>query len=308
MRFSTSFPGVFAYPPVTSAWEADMEPADYQLAARTIDELGFDSIAIPEHLIMPSDLAELMGSTWPHALTVMAYVAGATSRVIVDSSVIVLPYHHPIVLAKAVSTLDRLTGGRVRLSVGVGHAEREFEILGVPFEHRGPMTDEYLAAMIELWTADQPRFDGTWVRFEDVAFDPKPVQQPHPPIWIGGNSKAAMRRAVRHGGWYPWLITPDELPAHLDHLHSLPEFGERTEPLDICMPASTLAVDEQHRPTADAADARPVREAQQLVDAIGALGELGVTWTTIGAPASSSFEEHLDGLRWLDAEVLHHFR
>src|SRR6202042_2512237 len=99
-----------------------MRPEDFQLVARTADELGFDSIAIPEHIVMPAEMVELMGPFWTHALTVMAFVAGATSRLIVDSSVIVLPYHDPVVFAKAVSTLDFLSGGRVRISIGVGHA------------------------------------------------------------------------------------------------------------------------------------------------------------------------------------------
>ena len=131
----------------------------------------------------------LMGPSWSHAMTVMSFVAGATSRIVVDSSVIVLPYHDPVVFAKAVSTLDVLSGGRVRVSIGVGHAEREFEILRVPFHERGRLTDEYLEAIIELWTSDVPEFHGTYVDFADVAFEPKPVQQPHPPIWIGGNSR-----------------------------------------------------------------------------------------------------------------------
>src|SRR4029077_11120152 len=119
----------------------------FQLVARTADELGFDSIAIPEHIVIPSDMVELMGSFWTHAMTAMAFVAGATSHLIVDSSVIVTPYHNPVVFAKAVSTLDLMSGGRVRISLGVGHAEREFEVLRVPFHERGRMTDDYLAAM-----------------------------------------------------------------------------------------------------------------------------------------------------------------
>jgi probable F420-dependent oxidoreductase len=298
MRFSTSIPGVFHYPPVSAAWEADMRPGDFQLVARTIDELGFDAIAVPEHIVMPTEMVSLMGSSWPHALTVMAFVAGATTRMIVDSSVIVLPYHHPVVLAKAVSTLDGLTGGRVRLSVGVGHAEREFEILDVPFHERGRMTDEYLAAMIELWTSDEPAYHGRFVDFSDVVFDPKPVQHPHPPIWVGGNSKAAMRRAVRHDGWYPWLITAADLPEQLEYLRSLPEFEARTAPLDVCMPLVPLAVDEQHRRTDMTGRTTLGRDAQAHVDAVGELAEIGVTWTSVAVPPARSLDEHIDSLCW----------
>src|SRR5439155_25984300 len=177
--------------------------------ARTAEELGYDAINIPEHIVMPADLVGTMGSHWPHALTTMAFVAGATSRIRVNSCVIVLPYHEPVVLAKAVSTLDVLSGGRLTLTFGVGHAEHEFEALGVPFHRRGRISDEYLEAMTVLWTEDAPAYHGEFVRFEGVHFDPKPVQRPHPPLWFGGNSPAAMRRVARYGtGWMPWLIRP----------------------------------------------------------------------------------------------------
>ena len=161
MKFSTSLPGINLYPPITCDWEHSMGAADFQLVARTADELGYDSLAIPEHIVIPADMVDLMGSFWSHAMTAMAFVAGATTRLTVDSSVIVTPYHDPVVLAKAVSTLDLLSGGRVRLSLGVGHAEREFEVLRAPFHERGRMTDEYIAVMIELWTSDTPEFHGT---------------------------------------------------------------------------------------------------------------------------------------------------
>jgi alkanesulfonate monooxygenase SsuD/methylene tetrahydromethanopterin reductase-like flavin-dependent oxidoreductase (luciferase family) len=209
------------------------------------------------------------------------------------------------VLAKAVSTLDVLTGGRVRLSVGVGHAEREFEILGVPFHERGRVADEHLAAMVELWTSASPEFHGRYVDFADVAFEPKPVQRPHPPIWIGGNSEAAMRRAARHDGWYPWLITVDDLPRCRAYLDALPEMDGRARPFDICMPVSPPAVDEEHQPLGPRdRPTAPRFEAEPLIDAIGALADAGVTWTSIPVPPARSLEEHLDGLRWLAAEVL----
>jgi len=286
-----------------------MGPEDFQLVARTADELGFDAIAVPEHIVMPSEMVELMGAFWTHAMTVMAFVAGATSRLIVDSSVIVLPYHDPVILAKAVSTLDFLSGGRVRLSIGVGHAEREFEVLKVPFHERGRIADEYLAAMIELWVSDDPTFHGRRVDFEKIAFEPKPVQRPHPPIWIGGNSQAAMRRAARHDGWFPWLITADELPACLEFIRALPEFEARTGPFDVSMPVSILAVDEEHRPLNDDGGrvAGPAGK-QAVIDAIGHLAEIGVTWTSAPTPPARSLADHLEGLHWAAEEIMPVFR
>ncbi len=286
-----------------------MRAEDFQLVARTADELGFDSLAVPEHIVVPAEMVELMGSFWTDAMTVMAFVAGATSRIIVDSCVVVLPYHDPVVLAKAVSTLDLLSGGRVRLSIGVGHAEREFEVLRVPFHERGPLTDEYLAAMVELWTSKEPAFHGRFLDFEGVAFDPKPVQQPHPPIWVGGNSRPAMRRAARHDGWFPWLITADELPPCLDYIRSQPGFAERPRPFDVCLPVSTLAVDEHHRPLNDAGGRVAAPQGKQaVIDAIGHLQEIGVTWTSVPTPPGRSLGEYLEGLHWAAEEVVPAFR
>jgi len=310
MRFSVGLPGVTRYPPILQEWEPSMGPGDFQTFSRTADELGFDSITIPEHIVMPDEMAGLMGAFWTHAFTAMAFVAGATSRITVDSSVIVVPYHQPVVFAKAVSTLDLLSGGRVRLSIGIGHAEKEFDAVGTPFHERGKVADEYLAAMVELWTADKPEFHGRYVDFEGVAFEPKPVQTPHPPIWVGGNSKAAMRRAARHDGWYPWLITVDQLPQCLDYIRSQPDFEARARPFDVAMPVSLLQVDEEHRPVEAGGSGRPDTPSgkQAIVDAVGRLREAGATWTSVPTPPSRSLVEHLEQLQWVAEEIIPQFR
>lgn len=309
MRFATGLPGVNLYPPIAQPWEATMGPEDFQLVARTADEVGFDCISIPEHIVVPDEMVELMGSNWSHAMTVMAFVAGATSRIEVDSAVIVLPYHHPVVLAKAIATLDVLSGGRVRVSAGVGHAEREFEVLGVPFHERGRVTDEHLGAMIELWTSDRPSFQGRYVSFDGIAFEPKPRRSPHPPIIIGGNSPAAIRRAARHDGWFPWLLTADELPACLDVLRAEPGFDERDRPFEVVLPLAPPAVNEDHRPI-DSSAGRPSvpRDTQALVDAVGHLQSVGVTQTMLPLPPARSLAEHLEGLHWVAEEIIPAFR
>lgn len=309
MKFSIGLPGVTRYPPILQKWEPSMGPDDFQLVARTADKLGFDSITIPEHIVMPSEMAELMGPFWTHAFTVMAFVAGATSKIVVDSSVIVVPYHQPVVFAKAVSTLDLLSGGRVRLSIGIGHAKKEFEAVGAPYHERGRVADEYLAAMVELWTSDEPMFRGRYVEFEAVAFEPKPVQKPHPPIWVGGNSKAAMRRAARHDGWTPWLITVQQLPECLAYIRSQPGFDSRDRPFDVAMPVSLLPVDEEHRPVeggSGRADAPIGKEA--IFDALSRLQEAGATWTSVPIPPSRSLSEHLEQMHWVAEEIIPHFR
>jgi probable F420-dependent oxidoreductase len=222
--------------------------------------------------------------------------------------VIVLPYHQPLPFAKAISTLDYLSGGRVRITIGVGHAEGEFRVLGVPYHERGRMTDEYLAALIELWTRDEPRFHGQYVDFENIAFEPKPTQQPYPPIWIGGNSRAAMRRAARHDGWSPWLITPDQLPECLNYIRSQPDFEARTRPFDVAMSVSTLQVSEHHQPLeGDLGRRRVLAGKEEVIDAIGHLKDLGVTWTSVPLP-STSVASYIEGLHWVAEEVMPHFR
>jgi len=308
VKFSLSMPGLSHYPPLTQPWHLDLGPADFQRIAKTADELGFDSIVVSEHILMPNHMVELMGPYWTDAFTSMCFIAGATTRIRVSATVIVLPYHDPVAMAKAVATLDVLSGGRVTFAVGVGHAEREFEILRVPFHERGRMSDEYLAAMVELWTNEQPSFHGDYIRFDDIAFEPKPVQQPHPPIWIGGNSRAAMRRAARHDAWLPWLVTPAELPECLDYIRSRPDFGDPDRPFDVSMDVSMVPVDEHHLPVDDPSRPRLPVGTQELVDTIGHLSEVGVTWTKVPPPQVPSVQAHLEHLQWVSEEIFPLFR
>jgi len=311
MRFATGMPGLDRYPPGFSPqWATSMTAASFQQIARTADELGYDSVNISEHIVMPDGLAGAMGAHWPHALTAMAFIAGATTRIHVNSCVIVLPFHNPLVLAKAVATLDVMSGGRAILTFGVGHTEHEFKALGLPFHRRGRIADEYLEVMHVLWTEDAPSYRGEFIEFDGVQFEPKPVQHPHPPIWIGGNSSAALRRVARFGtGWMPWLVKPDELPARIEELQQLEGHAERGD-VDIWFPTAPIRIREtDHSLTADEPHDR-FSSTQEVVDAIAALQEMGVTWTAIPypGPAASSLAEHLDQLAWGAESVMPLFR
>ena len=135
----------------------------------------------------------------------LGFLAAKTARLRLLTSVMVLPHRNPVHTAKILATIDVLSGGRLTVGCGAGWMREEFEALGAPpYEERGAVANEYIRAFKELWSSDSPTFQGKYCRFSNIAFEPKPLQKPHPPIWIGGESKWALRRAARLGdGWYP---------------------------------------------------------------------------------------------------------
>ncbi len=191
--------------------------------AKRGEELGFRYFAIADHIVIPRRIDSLypyskdrkMGGAASgdcmEPLAVMAYLAAATSTARLLTSVMVVPHRQPVLTAKMLATIDVLSGGRVTVGCGAGWMAEEFAAIGAPpFNERGKVTDEYLAIFKELWTKESPRFEGMYARFSDISFLPKPVQKPHPPLWIGGESSAAVRRAARVGdGWYPIGANPE---------------------------------------------------------------------------------------------------
>lgn len=187
------------------------------------EALGFRHIAISDHIVIPraidspypyADNRRMAGGDtgkWFEQLSLMAFLAGATSRIRMLSSVMVVPHRPPVLTAKMLASIDVLSSGRVTVGCGAGWMAEEFAAIGAPpFKERGKVTDEYLTIFKTLWTQDEPRFDGAYARFADITFLPKPVQRPHPPLWIGGESPAAFRRVVRFGdAWYPIGNNPE---------------------------------------------------------------------------------------------------
>ena len=179
-------------------------PEVIRQVAQRAEHLGYDGIWVSDHIVIPDSAVGRFGSMFYEPLTVLGFAAACTSRVRLGTTVLILPYRNPVVTAKVLATLDVLSDGRLTAGMAVGWTEDEFKALGVPFRERGALSDEYIAAFKALWTQDKPTFQGHYVCFEHIAFEPKPVQQPHIPIWIGGNSKRAIRRAVALGdGWHP---------------------------------------------------------------------------------------------------------
>ena len=213
--------------------------------ARRADELGFESIWSGDHIILPTagtnqypytldgSFQRPADAPYHEMMTVLSFVAGATERVRIGSTVIILPYRDPVVQAKMFSSLDVLTNGRVICGVGVGWLEKEFDTLRVPYADRGPMSDECLEVMRCLWTEGEPEYHGRFFDFDGIQMNPKPVQKPHIPIWVGGHTGRALRRTAKYGdAWHPTRQTPDFVAAMLPRLSNYAEQAGR-EVVDI---------------------------------------------------------------------------
>ena len=189
------------------------------LAVRA-EELGYESVWASQHVFNVSYVYDRIGNRpYYEPLTMLTYVAANTTSIGLGTSVLVLPYHNPIRLAKVAATLDVLSKGRLMLGVGVGVIEEELEAMGRAVEDRGAISDEAIAIMKELWTKEDPSFQGKYHRFSGMKFTPKPVQKPHIPIVIGGTSRAAIRRAARSGTtWHPTALAPEALAEGMDYL------------------------------------------------------------------------------------------
>lgn len=214
--------------------------------ARRAEALGYDSIVVTDHIVIPrttrsrypyNETGRLFvppDADYLEPLALLSFLAGATQRIRFAPSVLVLPYRNPVLTAKMLATLDVLSGGRLFVGVGAGWLEEEFVAMHAPpFELRGAVTDEWIELFIKLWTEDNPRFDGRFYRVGDVGFFPKPVQKPHPPIQVGGNSRPSIRRAARYGqSWHALGVPVEELPPLLDYLREQLHANDR--PAQAC--------------------------------------------------------------------------
>lgn len=195
--------------------------------AKTAEEHGFDSLWVSEHIVIPES-HNVFGKVFYEPLATLAYITRRTHRIKLGTSVLVLPYRNPVVLAKSLATLDVLTNGRLVIGIGTGWLEEEFRALSADFANRGRLTDEYLSVIKELFTSSNPRFHGEFFSFSGIRFSPKPLQKPHPPIWIGGNSRKALERTIKHGsGWHSVGLTPAQIKDSIKFFYD--KTGEKPE-------------------------------------------------------------------------------
>ncbi|MGW3283558.1 LLM class F420-dependent oxidoreductase [Streptomyces sp. NPDC001002] len=228
-------------------WEAAAGVTDLVEIARAADRAGFAYIAGCDHVGVPRRLAAAMGTTWYDPVATLSFLAGVTERVRLLSHVAVVGLRHPLATAKQYATLDHLSGGRLILGVGAGHVREEFEALGVDFDRRGPVLDECVDALREaLGPEEFPEHHGKLYDFEGLGQRPRPAQA-RVPLWVGGSSPAAVRRAALKGdGWLPQGDPRDRLPAQFARIRELRERagiegpftnGAITEPLYVGTPA-----------------------------------------------------------------------
>jgi len=305
MKFTILVPNSLRVRAVTQPWQAKLGPVEIARVVALAEEVGYHKATLGEHVLMPEAHLDASGPQWPDVTTTLAFVAAQAPSLRVGSGVSVLPLQHPIVQAKRWATLDWLSGGRADLHIGVGWLKDEFDVLGVDFTQRGRIADEYIEAIITLWTEETPSFSGRFVSFPPLAAEPKPVQKPHIPLWFGGSSDAMMRRVAKWGaGWTPFLVAPEEFPARMDRIRSRPEYDGRTIELHLGLGSLKLA-SESHR-ASGAGGQYETWNAQELIDLLSRLSALGVTQVTMSTPPLRDLEHYLDRLRWEGSEVFPH--
>lgn len=190
------------------------DPETMARRALAAEEAGFEGLWVGDHIALPIGGSDPPEQPRIEAVVALAHLAALTTRIGLGFGLIVLPQRQPVLLAKQLTSIDVLSGGRLTVGIGVGYVEAELKALGASLADRAARTDEYLAAMRALWDEPMPTFTGRFVSFDGVLQRPRPVQRPHPPIVVGGESQRALRRAARSGnGWYGWELTPEQTAA-----------------------------------------------------------------------------------------------
>jgi probable F420-dependent oxidoreductase len=214
-------------------WEDGAGRDELAAIARAADRAGFSYIAVCDHVAIPRDKAETMQTAWYDTVATLGWLAALTTQVRLLSHVFIPAYRHPLVTAKSFMTLDHLSGGRAILGVGAGHVEGEFGVLGVPFAERGRITDDAVDVIRAAFDNEYPDIDTDRYSVHDVGLSPRPTQA-HLPIWIGGSSRPALRRAAERGdGWLPQGPPPEGMESAIKFLvERRAELG-RTQPFDI---------------------------------------------------------------------------
>jgi probable F420-dependent oxidoreductase len=224
-------------------WEAGAGTAEILRIAQACDRNGFFYLAVSDHICVTREAAAAMSTVWYDNIATLGFLAAATRNVRLLSYVFVAPYRHPLVTAKAFMTLDALSGGRVILGVGAGHLRGEFETLGVDFGKRGRLLDEAIDAVVKAFVDEYPEHDGPTWKFRDRGLKPRPVQKPRPPVWVGGSTPGALRRAARRGdGWLPQGVPEMGMEKAVAYIREERERSRGGEPIELGMNSPWLYI------------------------------------------------------------------
>ncbi|NDZ78929.1 LLM class F420-dependent oxidoreductase [Streptomyces sp. SID10853] len=283
MRIGIVSPVVTQVPGGHAEWERSAGIEELARIARTADTLGFHHLTCSEHVAVPADVAVQRGGTYWDPLAALGHLSAVTERIRLATQVLVLGYHHPLEIAKRYGTLDRISGGRLVLGLGVGSLEEEFALLDAPFEGRGARADDALGALRASLSRREPAYHGAFYDFEGFVVEPHAVQD-RVPLWIGGRTPRSLRRAVTYGqGWVPFGLPVDRLAEML---------GGRELPEDFDVVLSAGRVDPSGAPEAAVRAVRRVREAGATVVSVG-----------IDARSAAHYCEQLEALWALTGET-----
>jgi probable F420-dependent oxidoreductase len=297
-------------PAVTASAQADY----VRRLAPAVEEAGYDSIWVSDRTVFPADLPERYpdmygpGRSNPdaqnvlEALTTLTFVAGMTQTARLGISVLVLPFRDPVLNAKMITTLDVLSGGRVIFGIGVGWMPEEFEAMGASYADRGALTDEHIEMFKSLCSEDVAEFQGEHFQTSGMVFFPRPTQRPHPPIWVGGNTRRALRRAARVGdAWHGIRLTPGELAAKRETLRRLCKEHDREESsVEVSLRANVRIGETQY---SDTGDRTPLTgTVDDLVDDLRRYEEAGLEYLVLSVAARDT-DSTIEGLHRFADEI-----
>ena len=278
---AASFQLSIGSPVVTSGaqWADEGSIEELARVAETADRLGYHHLTCSEHIALPASELARRGSRYWDPLATFGYLAARTERIRFATHVLVLPYHHPLEIAKRYGTLDKVSNGRLILGVGVGTLKEEFDLIGAPFDDRGPRSDDALKALRASLSKPLPEYHGPFYDFEGLVVDPCAIQE-HVPIWVGGRTLRSLRRAATLAdGWCPFAVPPAQAAEWLQLVDVPPDF-------EVVLPP-TERLD-------------PVTEPSRTQEILGQTAALGAT-NIMAAFASTSLEQYLEQLDALAA-------
>jgi probable F420-dependent oxidoreductase len=295
--YGIQLPSVALSTMVAAPWERENGAGVPELvqAAQAADRAGFFYVAVCDHVAIPRELAPAMSTTWYEPISTLGFLAGQTTRTRLMTNVFVGPYRHPLQTAKAFATLDTLSGGRVILGMGAGHVEKEFDALGLPFGERGELLDHAVEGVKDAWRAE---FTGA--ADDAVGMRPRPMQQPRPPIWIGGSSRPALRRVAERGdGWIPQGTPRKKMPESIAYLCAHRDRVRPGAEPDIGVITEAMYVGE---PDWEVARGTITGPPEKLAESMNEYGAMGVSHLQVRFQ-SRSIDELCDQIERFGAEV-----